>query len=174
MKWIWMVIGAVAVAAVAFFGGVFVGRATAPTLGAGSFNRQGMNGANGQNGSRASGMATGTVVSATAEGMTVKTADGSTKNVVFSSTTRIVRSEEISGTALKAGEKVSTFGQAGSDGTITARVVSIGSVTPFPGMGGGFRANGGAGGSNGSNSGSNSGQGGPPPDGGMGGPPPGQ
>jgi hypothetical protein len=68
-KWIWTVIACVAVAAVAFFGGVFVGRLTASTPGGGGrqgFGAFGQGGQNAQN--RAGGFASGTVLKKDASG----------------------------------------------------------------------------------------------------------
>jgi hypothetical protein len=168
-RWIWIAIGGVAVAALAFFGGVFVGRATGSSVGGANGMRAGF----GQNGANAlrSGATSGTVVTISADGMTVKTPDGSTRNVVFSGTTSMVQSNKITAADIKVGDKVSTFGQADTGGTITARTVSIGDANPFGGMGR-FGQPGGQGGSGGQNNRNDQGGQGAP-GGGFGGPPPG-
>jgi hypothetical protein len=175
-RWIWIAIGGVAIAALAFFGGVFVGRLTGTTSGGGGFRQGvGQNGANGGANALRSGSTSGTVVTISADGMTVKTSDGSTKNVVFSGTTSMVKSDKITATDIKVGDKVSTFGEAGSGGTITARIVSVGDANPFGGLGRLGQPGGGQGGAGGQNNQNNqNNQGGQGTQGGgFGGPPPG-
>ncbi len=175
-KWIWTVIACVAVGAIAFFGGVFVGRATAPT----GFNRAGGFGGfgGGQNGTRAGGgFAAGKVLKKDSGSITLELPNGGgTKNVIIDSTTQVIKSEAVSATAISVGTTVTAIGTAGSDGSITARAVTIGGE--FGGLrglfGGGPRQGTGSGGQNNSgqnNSGQGGGQGG---GGGPGGPPPGQ
>ena len=130
-KWIWTVIACVAVAAVAFFGGVFVGRMTGSS-GAGGFNRQGVagfgqNGASGANGAnRGGGFATGTVLKKDATGLTLKLTDGGSKTVILSSTTQFVKSEKVTVADVSVGATVTAIGTAASDGSITARLITLG------------------------------------------------
>ncbi len=183
-KWIWTVIACVAVGAVAFFGGVFVGRATAPS----GFNRGGFAGlGNGQNANRAGGgFASGKVIKADTGSLTLQLPNGGgTKNIILDPTTQIMKSVEVSPSAVSVGTTVTAIGTAGSDGSITARAITIGEgLGGLRGLFGGARPGGqggGFGGSNGSSGGSGGGgfggggqtQGGSG-GGGVGGPPPGQ
>jgi hypothetical protein len=185
-KWIWTVIACVAVGAVAFFGGVFVGRLTAPS----GFNRAGglAGFGGGQNGARAGGgFATGKVLKSDSSGLTLQLTDGGgTKNVIIDSSTQVIKSEVASASAISVGTTVTAIGTAGSDGSITARAVTIGGELGgmrglFGGGGGGGGQGpggqgGGQGGQNGGQGpgGQGGGQGGGPNGGGPGGPPPGQ
>ena len=160
-KWIWTVIACVAVGAVAFFGGVFVGRLTAPT----GFNRAGgfPGAGGGQNGARAGGgFASGKVLKADAGSLTLQLPNGAgTKNVIIDTTTQIIKSEPVSSTAISVGTTVTAIGTAGSDGSITARAVTIGGE--FGGLRGLF------GGGGGGQGGQGPGQGGTGQGGGFGG-----
>jgi hypothetical protein len=181
-KWIWTVIACVAVGALAFFGGVFVGRLTAPS----GFNRgggfAGLGG--GQNGARAGGgFASGTVLKKDTGSMTLQLpSGGGTKNIIIDSSTQIIKSEAVSETAISVGTTVTAIGTAGSDGSITARAVTIGGELGgirglFGGGGGGQNGggqNGGGQNGGGQNGGGPSGGGGGQNGGGQGGPPTGQ
>jgi hypothetical protein len=178
-KWIWTVIACVAVAAVAFFGGVFVGRLTASPFGG---SRQGL-GAFGQNGqnaqNRGGGFATGTVLKRDATGLTLKLPDGGSKTVILSPTTQYVKSEKVTAAEVSVGATVTAVGSAASDGSVTARLVTMGDSGLggmrglFGAPGGGTRQNdqSGQSGTQGQGQGGFDGPGGPD---GMPGPPPGQ
>lgn len=160
-KWIWTVIACVAVGALAFFGGVFVGRLTAPS----GFNRAGGFagfGQNGQNGARAGGgFASGTVLKKDSGSLTLQLPNGGgTKNIIIDPTTQVIKSEVVKDSAISVGTTVTAIGTAGSDGSITARAITIGA-----GMGGmrglfGGGGNGGGNGSGGSGGGSSGSSGG--------------
>jgi hypothetical protein len=176
-KWIWTVIACVAVAAVAFFGGVFVGRLTAPSFGGSGrpgFGTFGQTGQTGQN--RGGGFASGTVLKKDATGLTLKLPEGGSKTVILSSTTQFVKSEKVTSADVSVGATVTAVGTAASDGSVTARLVTMGDSGLggmrglFGAPGGGMRQNG-QDGSQGQGQGGSDGPGGPDGPGGMPGPP---
>jgi hypothetical protein len=57
--------------------------------------------------------------------VTVKLSDGSTKIVLLSSSTAVDKTSVASKSDLKVGEKVAAFGQANSDGSITAQNIQL-------------------------------------------------
>ena len=100
----------------------------------GSFTAGGASGAQrftgtrgtGQNGMMGRGGAvTGSVLSIDANGVTVKLTDGSSKIVLFSSSTTYSNTVTASQTDLKVGTNVAVFGAANSDGSVTATSVQI-------------------------------------------------
>jgi hypothetical protein len=161
---------AVIFGAAGFGGGTLLGRATARTraLG-GAANWQAMrNGANGQAGQRA-GVAVGKVTEKSKDSFTVKSPDGSTRTVYFSSSTQFSKTTSATIADVSVDTTVSAIGSATSGGDITAQRVQIGGELGMGGLRGVFggnRGNNGAG-----QSGQGQGFGGP--DGGPGGPPPG-
>ena len=58
--------------------------------------------------------------------VTIKTQDGSSKIIIYSSSTTINQTSEGSAADLKSGEQVTIMGTEGTDGTITAQSISIG------------------------------------------------
>ena len=132
---------AVLVGAVAFYGGMqFEKTKTGGTQaqlanGAGGgqrgFGRFG-GGAGARNGARP---VTGTIVSQDANSITVKMQDGSTKIVNLTSSTTINKSSTAAISDLKTGEQVTAFGQANSDGSVNAQMVSLGGAMFFRGGG---------------------------------------
>lgn len=58
--------------------------------------------------------------------ITIKTQDGSSKIVIYSTSTKVNKTSEGSISDLKVGEKINAIGSEGSDGTITAQSISVG------------------------------------------------
>lgn len=106
-----------------FRNGNFVGRN-------GSFNGA-PNGPNGMMANRRGGQVVGEVLSTDANSVTIKTADGSSKIILLTSTTSIVNSTVASTTDLKAGTKVAIFGNTNTDGSITAQNVQLNPIERF-------------------------------------------
>ncbi len=149
---IWAVLAAVLAGALGFYGGVmyqksqsqaaFAGRMGGRT-GAERQNGGGIGGAGsgGQRGfgRQAGSVATGTVLAVDSKSVTVKTADGGSKTVFLSTSTRLTKQEQLTAADLKVGDQVFAAGQPASGG-IDARSISVvppGSDFRFGGPGGG-------------------------------------
>lgn len=137
-----MVIGAVVIAGGAFYGGMMYATSKSPARGqfaSGQSNGQfgGPNGARGARGGMG-GFTAGEILSKDATSITIKMQDGSTKIVLVSSSTQVMKS--ISGTLddLSQGTNVVVMGSANSDGSVTAESVQIrpGDPLPFSGQNG--------------------------------------
>lgn len=88
-------------------------------VGQGGQNKQfGMRGAMG-------GATTGEVLSVDENTITVKLPDGGSKIVVLSDSTTYNKSESASKSDVKVGEKIAAFGNANSDGSVTAQNVQL-------------------------------------------------
>ncbi len=131
------IIVALIVGAGAFYGGMKYQQSKR----AATFTRQfgtgqGQNGAgNQQNRFRAGGgQVFGDIISKDDKSITVKLADGSSKIVLFSDTTAINRASQGTKDDLKEGEKVVVFGNANSDGSVTAQNIQLNPT--FRGTGG--------------------------------------
>jgi len=68
--------------------------------------------------------------------VTIKTQDGSSKIIIYSTSTKVNKMSEGSKSDLKVGEQITAIGSEGSDGTVTAQSISIGNGM-FQGMPGG-------------------------------------
>lgn len=86
-----------------------------------SGNRPGFTGGN---------MVSGTLVSISAESMTIREQDGSTKTVYYSSSTTVSKTTEGTVAELAAGDTVSANGTSNSDGSITATTIRLNPETP--------------------------------------------
>jgi len=120
-------------------GGFYVGMkyqsGKSSTAGTGQYaGRYGGQGGMGRTGNRAGGVRpiTGSILSADPSSITVKLQDGSSSIVLLSAQTTINKAASASATDLTVGERVSAFGTANADGSMTATSVQI---NP---MGGGF------------------------------------
>ncbi len=97
---------------------------------AGQFGPGGM-GAN-RTGSRMGGFTAGQILSKDAMSMTIKMQDGSTKIVLVSSSTPVMKTVTGSVNDLATGTDVVVTGSANSDGSITAQSVQIRPAGPMP------------------------------------------
>lgn len=115
------VIGAVVIAAIAFFGGVQYQKSQRPSFGqqGGVFARR----FGGQNAQAVRGQ----IVSADNNSITVKMQDGSTKLIILPANTTITKATTGSKNDLKTGVQVVVFGTSNSDGSVTATMVSLNS-----------------------------------------------
>lgn len=91
--------------------------------GAGGFRRFA-----GANGATGSAPIRGTVLSTDASSITLKLADGSSKVIILSSGTGIVKSTTAKASDVKSGDTVTIIGTSNSDGTVTAQQVLDGSM----------------------------------------------
>ncbi len=126
-----VVIVAVVVGALGFFGGMQYQKSKSPNFDRGRFQ-------NFQNGNRPSGFpgrngnnqgvrpVSGEIVSMDGNTLTVKAQDGSSKIVVFSDSTTINKTSKGSKDDLKTGENIMVIGTEGTDGIVTALMISIG------------------------------------------------
>jgi len=79
----------------------------------------------GQNGGMRGGAVIGSILSADAKSITVKLSDGSSKIVLFSTSTTYSNTVTATQTDLKIGSNVMVFGAANSDGSVTASTIQI-------------------------------------------------
>ena len=117
-----------------FFAGMQYQKAQQPSFTMGQFKdgnmmRQGGTGTGIQSGNVAQEIrpVSGEITSLDGESITIKMPDGSSKILVLSDKTTINKSSEGAVSDLKTGETVSVFGTEGSDGSVTAQTISIGS-----------------------------------------------
>lgn len=120
----------IVVASAAFFGGMKY-QQNAQANGfrqfqSGQGQRLGMMGQGG-NGASRNGFrpVSGDIISTSDNSITVKLSDGSTKIVILSDKTVVDKTSTASKSDLKVGEKVSAFGTANSDGSVTAQNIQL-------------------------------------------------
>ncbi len=116
-----------------FFGGMKWQQAQA-RAGFGQFAQGGL----GRFGGRGAGTGAtvGKVVSADSNSITVQLADGSSKIVNFSGSTKIVKTSTASSSDLTTGTRVAIFGTTNSDGSVTAQNIQINPANIFHGRAG--------------------------------------
>lgn len=135
-----IIVGVLLFGAIAFYGGMKFGESKAITTNSGTF-AQGQQRGNGQfggangnarmgGGNRAgvgmgSGFVNGEVVSADANSMTVKMRDGSSKIIILSASTQILKSATGTLTDVAVGSQITVTGGPNSDGSITAQSIQI-------------------------------------------------
>ena len=78
---------------------------------------------------RMGGQILGEIISADDKSITVKLADGSSKIILLSTTTSIIKSSEANKTDLTTGTKVGVFGQTNTDGSVTAQNIQLNPVS---------------------------------------------
>lgn len=105
----------------AFYGGMIYGKRqrSMPSFGNGNF--QGTKNGNGAGG----GMASGEIISKDGNSITLKTQNGGSKIIFYSSATAVNKSTSGTTDDLVAGTNISVTGTAGSDGSITAKSIQI-------------------------------------------------
>lgn len=118
---------AVVVGALAFFGGVQYQKSQAASNGGGQFAQGGSGKQSGRERGRArfGGALVGKIVSQDANSITVQMQDGSSKIVNISSGTRIIKSSVASKSDLAVGQAVAASGTSNSDGSLTADRVQL-------------------------------------------------
>lgn len=167
-----VVVVVIAVGAGAFFGGRATAGSGTPTVaqalkvlssatpaqraaaagsgGTGGFGGFGGTGGTGRTGG---GAVTGSIISASSNSITVKSADGSTKIVLFGASTTISKFTSATQSDLTSGQNVLVTGTSNTDGTVTATRIEVGvtlSQRPTTGSTGTGSASGAPGGSGGS------------------------
>lgn len=124
---------AIAIAGSAFYGGMkydqsantssFATRRTGG--GAGLFS-----GARTRNGAQSGGFTSGQIIGLDSQSATVKIADGSSKIIFFSASTKIMKSVDGTSADLANGKDVSVTGTANPDGSITAQSIQLRTAMP--------------------------------------------
>jgi len=114
-------------AAGGFFGGMMYQKNQIPSLGAaaGRGSYAGRFGAQGGQSAAAFRPVRGQVLDMSANSLTVKMSDGSTKIVVLSASTAFMQSTKAALSDIKTGNTVNVVGTANSDGSVTAQQVQI-------------------------------------------------
>lgn len=132
---IMVVVAVLIVGAAAFYGGMQYQKSQRGNFAGGQFaNRNGEPGGfRGQGNNRP---VSGEIISQDDNSITVKMQDGSSKIVILSEKTTINKASTGTKSDLKTGERITAFGTANSDGSVTAENVSIGG-TMFRGEHGG-------------------------------------
>lgn len=129
-----IIVGVVVVGAVAFYGGMKYGenKTVATTAAVGQGQRGNGQFGGGAAGGRAgggnrggAGFANGEVASADATSLTVKMRDGSSKIIILSSSTQVLKSISGAVTDVAVGSQVTVTGSGNPDGSITAQSIQI-------------------------------------------------
>lgn len=133
-----IIIIALIVGAISFWGGMQYQKSRGGNFGKGQFP-EGQNNLNGnqrgQGNTQRIQPISGEITSQDETSLTVKTQDGSSKIIVLSEKTVVNKTSEGSKADLKTGEQVTVIGTSNSDGSLTAQTISIGNS--FLGMPGG-------------------------------------
>jgi hypothetical protein len=114
-----------------FYGGIQYQKSQRVSFSANSAQRF-AGGTNQQSGAARQGRAagfnpvSGQITSLDKSTITIKTQDGSSKIVVYSSSTKVNKTSEGSMSDLKVGDQIMTIGSTASDGTVTAQSISVG------------------------------------------------
>lgn len=121
---------AIITGAAGFYGGMQYQKSQRGNITRGQFLGNG-NGQNTRTGNNFQGMkpVNGEITSVDSGTITIKIQDGSSKIVVYSSSTKINKTSEGSVSDLKVGEQVTAFGTEGSDETVTAQNINLGGGT---------------------------------------------
>lgn len=126
---------------VAFYGGMTYAKSKVPSrgqFGNGQFVANGqLTGGGMRSGMNGGGFTSGEIISKDASSITIKMQDGSTKIVLVSGSTQVMKSTSGSLADLSTGTNVVITGSANSDGSITSQSIQIrpASTTPFVGGG---------------------------------------
>lgn len=118
---IW-IIATIVIAGISFYAGNKHGQAATPSRG--QFGQQAGTRTGGRFGSGA-GLVAGTVLSKDDTSMTIKMRDGSSKIVLYSGSTQVLRSAPGTAADVAVGAQVSAQGQQNSDGSVTAQSIQI-------------------------------------------------
>ncbi len=103
----------------AFYGGMLYGKSARPDLSA-NLNRQRINGAQ-QNG----GFSGGQIIKKDNTSITVQSTNGGSQIILFSDSTKVMKSAEGSAADLIVGGQVTVTGSKNQDGSITAQSIQI-------------------------------------------------
>ncbi len=123
------VVAVLIVGGAAFYGGMQYQKNQRSTFGPAGNQRLAND--NNQNGNgRQNGLGrpvSGEITSMDTGTLTIKTQDGSSKIIVYSSSTKVNKMTEASSSDLEIGEQITAMGSDGTDGTVTAQTISLNS-----------------------------------------------
>ncbi|MGC9968626.1 MAG: hypothetical protein ABSC29_02760 [Minisyncoccia bacterium] len=130
-----------AVAIIAFAGGMYYGKSTASSSLAGrtgSFASSTRSGFGGRGNAGGGGFVTGQIVSKDAQSLTVRLPNGNSEIVFYSSSTSVIKPSPASVSDLTTGTNVVIGGTQNTDGSVTAQTIQV----RQPGVPGGGGPNG--------------------------------
>jgi len=148
-KNLYLVIGAIVLAGVAFWGGMTFSAKSGQANSFANFQNMtpeqrqqrisqlGANGGFRRGGAGGVGLTNGEILSADAGSITIKMHDGSSKIILVGDSTKVTKSVDATSADLTQGENVMVNGTTNSDGSLTAQTVQIvpAPVTPTPASG---------------------------------------
>jgi hypothetical protein len=116
----------VAIAGVSFYGGTLYAKGNAGFRpgGTGTFTQSNFGSRGGMRGG-AGGFSGGQILSMDSSSLTVKGPDGSTRIILLSASTTVMKTSSGSVADLSVGDEVSVTGAANSDGSITANAIQL-------------------------------------------------
>lgn len=118
----------VVVTAIAFYGGMKYGSSSQPAVAQnGQFNRSGSGSGRFGNGNVP---ASGQVISKDSQGLTIQLRDGSSRIIILSSSTSVMKSANGTLDDISQGNDVTVIGQQNSDGSVTAQSIQIRPTQP--------------------------------------------
>jgi hypothetical protein len=117
-----IIITVVVVGAGAFYGGIKYDQSKNPVVTRGQNSFTGGQGGIRNNGG---GFANGDVLSKDDKSIIIKTQEGGSKIIFYSTSTQVMKSDKGSANDITVGEQVTVTGSANSDGSITAQSVQI-------------------------------------------------
>lgn len=119
-----IIVVAIVIGGASFYGGMLYGKSTRPDLSA-NLNRQRGNGAQ-QNG----GFSGGKIIKKDNNSITVGLNNGGSQIILFSDTTKIMKSVQGLTNDLTSGEQITVNGSKNQDGSITAQSIQIRPAVP--------------------------------------------
>ena len=126
-----IIIVALVVGGLSFYGGMSYGssQTAAPgQAGTRNFQRTGsstFSGGRNGGGPQAGGLSTGQVIAKDDQSITVKSRDGSSKIILFSTSTEVMKAVQGMASDLAVGDQVTAMGTANADGSITAQTIQV-------------------------------------------------
>jgi hypothetical protein len=128
-----MAIVAVVALVVGYFAGAHFGSGTqqpSSTRNFGNYQQTGGAAARRSGGTAGAGFVRGNIISKTDTSITIQSPDGSSRIVLFSSSTPIMKSVAGSSTDILTGQEVTAIGTTNSDGSVTAQSIQLGQSRP--------------------------------------------
>ncbi len=124
-----IIIGGLVLVVIAFYGGMKYSESKRVAIIANFRNGNFTPGQGGGRGLTGGGAISGEIISKDPNGITIKMRDGSSKIVILSSSTSVMKSVNGTLTDLEIGKEISGTGTANSDGSLTASMIQIRQAT---------------------------------------------